>query len=60
MHGLLLADSKDALINKDVRDLFVEKWFSIYDDIRWFFFRDAGYDLLNPLTAVIDIFLEPF
>ncbi|KIK63184.1 hypothetical protein GYMLUDRAFT_41509 [Collybiopsis luxurians FD-317 M1] len=27
---------------KDVLDLFHEKWFSVYDDVRWFFLREAG------------------
>ncbi|KIJ38924.1 hypothetical protein M422DRAFT_32988 [Sphaerobolus stellatus SS14] len=50
IHGLLLVDSGDAHINKDVREYFVEKWFSVFDDIRWFFFREAG-SLLRSETA---------
>ncbi|QRV90731.1 hypothetical protein RhiJN_18749 [Ceratobasidium sp. AG-Ba] len=30
-----------ALVEADVRDTFVDTWLSSYDDIRWFFLRDA-------------------
>ncbi|KAG5722668.1 hypothetical protein E4T56_gene14457 [Termitomyces sp. T112] len=40
------ATQKDATIDSDVLHQFHETWFSIYDDIRWFFLRDAA-TLLN-------------
>ncbi|KAG8684754.1 hypothetical protein FRC09_015165, partial [Ceratobasidium sp. 395] len=30
-----------AKVEADVRDTFVETWLSAFDDVRWFFFRDA-------------------
>ncbi|KAI0637313.1 ribosome biogenesis protein Noc4 [Trametes polyzona] len=35
------ADS-DRTLETDVRDHFINTWFSIHDDIRWFFLRDAA------------------
>ncbi|KAI0710433.1 CBF-domain-containing protein [Cerioporus squamosus] len=32
----------DRTLDPDVRDHFVNTWFSVYDDIRWFFLRDAA------------------
>lgn len=31
----------DQLLDFDVANLFHEKWFSVYDDIRWFFLRES-------------------
>lgn len=28
-------------VEADIRDTYVETWLSSYDDLRWFFFRDA-------------------
>ena len=33
----------DGIIDPDVLEHFHETWFSIHDDIRWFFLRDAAY-----------------
>lgn len=30
-------------LDDDVRDSFIETWLSVYDDIRWFFLREAAY-----------------
>ncbi|KAF8329231.1 CBF/Mak21 family-domain-containing protein [Amanita rubescens] len=38
--------SSDGIIDQDVLEHFLETWFSVYDDIRWFFLRDAA-TLLN-------------
>ncbi|KAI9056634.1 ribosome biogenesis protein Noc4 [Trametes sanguinea] len=39
-------DEEDALeartLDHDVRDHFVSTWFSVHDDVRWFFLRDAA------------------
>ncbi|KAH9857744.1 CBF/Mak21 family-domain-containing protein [Lenzites betulinus] len=32
----------DRVLDADVRDHFVNTWFSVNDDIRWFFLRDAA------------------
>ncbi|KAG6813337.1 hypothetical protein H0H92_011885 [Tricholoma furcatifolium] len=40
------ATSKDTNIDPDVLEKFHETWFSVHDDIRWFFLRDAA-TLLN-------------
>ncbi|KAI0371839.1 ribosome biogenesis protein Noc4 [Pilatotrama ljubarskyi] len=34
--------SNDRTLDADVRDHFVNTWFSVHDDIRWFFLRDAA------------------
>ncbi|KAF5314596.1 hypothetical protein D9611_007264 [Ephemerocybe angulata] len=43
--GLLLCPSRsgssDGVIDADVLDTFYETWFSVYDDIRWFFLRES-------------------
>ena len=36
-------DLEDRTLDPDVRDHFVKTWFSVHDDIRWFFLRDAAY-----------------
>lgn len=33
----------DAKIDPDVLHAFHETWFSVHDDIRWFFLREAAY-----------------
>nr|VWO99072.1 Uncharacterized protein [Ganoderma boninense] len=33
--------SEQRTLDPDVRDHFVNNWFTVYDDIRWFFLRDA-------------------
>ena len=33
----------DGIIDQDVLEHLLETWFSVYDDIRWFFLRDAAY-----------------
>ncbi|KAI8998951.1 ribosome biogenesis protein Noc4 [Trametes punicea] len=33
---------EERTLDADVRDHFVNTWFSVYDDIRWFFLRDAA------------------
>ncbi|KAF9075854.1 CBF/Mak21 family-domain-containing protein [Rhodocollybia butyracea] len=40
----------DGKIDADVLHLFYENWFSVHDDIRWFFLREAG-TLLHNLTS---------
>lgn len=32
----------DGKLDPEVRDLFYENWLSEYDDIRWFFLREAA------------------
>ncbi|KAI0362811.1 ribosome biogenesis protein Noc4 [Trametes cingulata] len=32
----------DRFLDADVRDHFINTWFSVHDDIRWFFLRDAA------------------
>lgn len=32
----------EGRIHADVRDLFVDTWLSVYDDIRWFFLRESA------------------
>jgi U3 small nucleolar RNA-associated protein 19 len=34
-------------LEPDVRNCFVDTWFSVHDDIRWFFLREAVYVYLN-------------
>ncbi|KAI0713329.1 ribosome biogenesis protein Noc4 [Earliella scabrosa] len=36
------ASGADRNLDSDVRDHFVNTWFSVNDDIRWFFLRDAA------------------
>lgn len=33
----------DGQLDVDVRELFVETWFSVHDDLRWFFLREATF-----------------
>ena len=33
----------DRNLDPDVRDHFVNTWFSVHDDVRWFFLRDAAF-----------------
>ncbi|GJJ14865.1 hypothetical protein Clacol_009133 [Clathrus columnatus] len=42
LNGLLLTDHNDAHISIDVRDHFTESWFTVHDDIRWFFLRETA------------------
>jgi U3 small nucleolar RNA-associated protein 19 len=44
-----LSTSSTRIIEADVLDQFHETWFSVYDDVRWFFLREAGY-VLNKLS----------
>jgi len=41
-------------LDAEVRDQFVVKWLNVYTDVRWFFLRDAEYDLscLYPLSSI--------
>ncbi|PCH39462.1 CBF-domain-containing protein [Wolfiporia cocos MD-104 SS10] len=40
-------------LETDVQRLFVDKWFTVYDDVRWFFLREAGSILANlPQTGI--------
>jgi U3 small nucleolar RNA-associated protein 19 len=45
--GALLVSSRlggssgSCKVEADVRETFVESWLSSYDDVRWFFLRDA-------------------
>ncbi|KAF5310935.1 hypothetical protein D9619_008257 [Psilocybe cf. subviscida] len=44
-----------GIVDPDVLDLFYETWFSIYDDIRWFFLRESVTllnDDKNPNAAI--------
>ncbi|KAK7057756.1 ribosome biogenesis protein Noc4 [Favolaschia claudopus] len=34
--------SSDGVLDADVLHLFHETWFSVHDDVRWFFLREAG------------------
>ncbi len=43
VQGVLLARGLDA----EVRDLFISKWLNVFVDVRWFFLRDAEYDLCS-------------
>ncbi|KAG8745367.1 hypothetical protein FRC10_008226 [Ceratobasidium sp. 414] len=51
-------------VEVDVRDTFVETWLGSYDDVRWFFFRDAtvlvrsGGDLDSAIAENLLAFLE--
>lgn len=36
------ATGDDGKLDADVRDLFVDTWFTVHDDIRWFFLREAA------------------
>ncbi|KIK06358.1 hypothetical protein K443DRAFT_129940 [Laccaria amethystina LaAM-08-1] len=38
---------EDPLIDPDVRHLFHETWFSVHDDVRWFFLRESATLLSN-------------
>ncbi|KAF8576410.1 ribosome biogenesis protein Noc4 [Ramaria rubella] len=40
VNGLLLVDNIDGKLDPDVRDRFVTTWFSVHDDMRWFFLRE--------------------
>ncbi|KZT54860.1 hypothetical protein CALCODRAFT_510454 [Calocera cornea HHB12733] len=40
--------AESVLMQKDVGDLFLQKWLSVDDDVRWFFLREAA-ELLHPL-----------
>jgi len=35
----------DGRLDAEVRDLFLGTWLNVYDDVRWFFLRDAEYVL---------------
>ncbi|KAL1947487.1 hypothetical protein VTO73DRAFT_13211 [Trametes versicolor] len=35
-------EASDRTLDPDVRDHFVNTWFSVHDDVRWFFLRDAA------------------
>jgi U3 small nucleolar RNA-associated protein 19 len=41
---------EEALLRADVLDEFYETWFSVYDDVRWFFLREAG-TILSTIDA---------
>lgn len=43
----------DGSIDADVLHVFHETWFSVHDDIRWFFLREAGYIVLRVLVLSI-------
>lgn len=38
-----MGDSGEGLLKEDVRDIFLNTWLDVHDDIRWFFLREAGY-----------------
>jgi hypothetical protein len=38
-------------LDAEVRDQFAEKWLNVYTDVRWFFLRDAEYDLSRPVLC---------
>ncbi|KAJ6557232.1 CBF/Mak21 family-domain-containing protein [Mycena vulgaris] len=55
--GLLLcppsrrsAQSSKGVLDPDVLHLFHETWFSVHDDVRWFFLREAG-SLINTTST---------
>ena len=37
-----LPKSEGGFLDGDVLDLFYDTWFSVYDDIRWFFLRESA------------------
>ncbi|KAJ7714208.1 hypothetical protein B0H16DRAFT_1742790 [Mycena metata] len=37
-----VAQTSEGILDADVLHLFHETWFSIHDDVRWFFLREAG------------------
>ncbi|KIM36452.1 hypothetical protein M413DRAFT_424821 [Hebeloma cylindrosporum] len=39
--------SDGGLLDGDILDLFYDTWFSVYDDIRWFFLRESATILSN-------------
>lgn len=41
-----------SLIDPDVLNLFYDTWFSVHDDIRWFFLRDSAYVYDTFLSAI--------
>ncbi|KAF7299244.1 Ribosome biogenesis protein Noc4 [Mycena indigotica] len=45
-----LAQSSTGFLDADVLHSFHETWFSVHDDVRWFFLREAG-TMLSSLTA---------
>lgn len=44
----------DGIIDPDVLEHFHETWFSVHDDIRWFFLRDAAYVAPLPSSHFFD------
>ncbi|KDQ13341.1 hypothetical protein BOTBODRAFT_160628 [Botryobasidium botryosum FD-172 SS1] len=38
-------------VDADIRDMFVDTWFGVYDDLRWFFFREATLILRSTAPA---------
>ncbi|KAJ7202823.1 CBF/Mak21 family-domain-containing protein [Mycena pura] len=40
--SLRAAQSSGGVLDADVLHLFHETWFSVHDDVRWFFLREAG------------------
>lgn len=44
--------STQGELDAEVRDQFVVKWLNVYTDVRWFFLRDAEYDL-SSLPSVL-------
>lgn len=50
VNGILIVDVDDGRLDPDVRDHFLATWFSIHDDVRWFFLRESSY-VLEPIIS---------
>lgn len=42
-----------GLIDTDVLNMFYDTWFSVHDDIRWFFLRDSAYVRFRIMIAIL-------
>ncbi|KAF8868202.1 CBF/Mak21 family-domain-containing protein [Infundibulicybe gibba] len=54
------ASLPDGKIDVDVVHSFHETWFSVHDDIRWFFLREAAYDLLLANSKSSETHIDPY
>lgn len=43
------SELQNRTVDIAVRDLFVEKWLSVNDDVRWFFLRESVYVAFHPV-----------
>lgn len=52
------AQGNGGVLDADVLQLFHETWFSVHDDVRWFFLREAGYVVLLYLARFTNVTTE--